>query len=39
LQIYWVTQSVIQWAITFWMFKRSDTQGITIREFLLSFKK
>lgn len=39
LQIYWVAQSVIQWIITLLLFKKSGVQGISMKEFFLSFKK
>ncbi len=39
LQLYWVAQSIIQWIITLLLFKRSDVQGISMKEFFQSFKK
>lgn len=39
LQIYWVFQSIFQWAITWYLYRKNQIAGISVKEFFGSFKK
>lgn len=39
LQLYWVTQTLYQFATTYYVYKKNDIHGVKLKEFIESFKK
>jgi len=39
LQLYWVTSTIFQFVVTYYVYKKNDIHGISIKEFFASLKK
>ncbi len=39
LQLYWVTSTLFQFIVTYYVYKKNDIHGLSLKEFIASFKK